>query len=103
MLPAELGGDDHFATERFKGFTHQLLVGEWSVDFRRIEKRDATLDRLVHERDHLLFVGRRVAKTHPHTAQPEGRYFKTAASKLTFFHFLSFYSSWILACPLANI
>ncbi len=72
VFEPELGGDDHLAAERFQGFADQLLVRERPIDLRRIEKGHTVLDRLVHKGQHFLFVGRLIAKAHPHTAQPQG-------------------------------
>jgi hypothetical protein len=54
-------------------FTKEFFVGEWAIDFSRIEEGDATVNRSVKKRDHLLLVANRaIAKTHPHAAQTEG-------------------------------
>ena len=71
VLPAELGGDHHLSLERLQRFADQFLVRERPIHFRRIEEGDAALDSLVKKSDHLLFVGRLVAKTHSHAAEPE--------------------------------
>jgi hypothetical protein len=37
-LESELGGDHHLSAERRKGFTKEFFVGEWTLDFSRIEE-----------------------------------------------------------------
>jgi hypothetical protein len=64
--------------ERRQRLADQLLVGEGAVDLGRVEEGDAAVHRRVEKIDHLLLVGRRIAKAHPHTAQPEGGNFQTA-------------------------
>ncbi len=86
MFPPKLGGDDHLPAKWLQCFTHQLLVGERPVHFRRVEKGDPALDRRAQEGDHLLFVGRPVAIAHAHAAQPESRDFQPAFSKFSGLH-----------------
>ena len=88
VFPPELGGDHHLALVGFQRFAHQLFVGERPIHFRSVEEGDAVVDCRVKEIDHFLFVGRRVAKAHPHAAQPESRDFQTAISKFSCLHFL---------------
>src|SRR5262245_550681 len=86
VLKAELCGDHHLSAERLKRFTHEFLVGERPIDFSRIEEGDAALNGCVEKGDHLLLVGRRVAKAHAHTARPKSRSFQVAVSKCSFLH-----------------
>ncbi len=89
-LVPELGGDHHFPAERSQRFAHEFFVGEWTIDFSRIEEGDATLNRRVKKSDHLLLVGNRVfIMAHPHAAEPESRNFQAAFSKFSFLHFLN--------------
>lgn len=43
----------------------------------------------MEEGNHRLFVGRAVAKTHSHAAEPEHRDFQPAVAKFAFLHFLN--------------
>jgi len=43
----ELGGNHHLVTKGGKRFAHELLVRERTVDFRRVEERDAARDGLL--------------------------------------------------------
>src|SRR5947208_8362933 len=50
-------------------------------------ERDTSLHRGVEKRNHLLLVSwRSVGPTHSHAAEPNGRYFQIAVSKLAFLH-----------------
>ena len=50
--------------------SYSFFVGKGAIDFGRIEEDDTAFHRLSQKSDHLLFVGRRVALAHAHTAQP---------------------------------
>jgi len=41
VFEPELGGDYHLSAERGKRFTKEFFVGEWTIDFSRIEEGDA--------------------------------------------------------------
>src|SRR5205823_1602934 len=93
LLPAgitsdpELGGDHHLCAHRGQGLAHELFVGVRTVDFGGIEERDAAFDGRADERDHRLLVRwETVALAHPHAAEPEGRDFEIALSKVAFLH-----------------
>src|SRR4051812_32647657 len=58
-LESELGGDLYLLTYWLQGFTHQLLVYERTINFRRIEQRYAAIHSRADQRDHLLSVARR--------------------------------------------
>ena len=71
--PSELRRDHHPIAEWSKRFAHEFFVGEWTIDFRSIEKCDAAFDRRPNQGDSLLLVHRwTVAKAQPHAAQPNG-------------------------------
>jgi len=91
-LEPELGGDHHLSAERRKRFTKEFFVGEGTVDFSRIEEGDASVNRRVKKRDHLLLVANRaVAIGHSHTTEPESRNFQVTVSEFTLLHFLNSY------------
>ena len=88
VFEPELGGDRHLTAERLKRLAHKVFVGERSVHFGRIEEGDATVNRGVQERDHLLpGTDRAVAEAHSHAAEPESRNFQVAVSKFAQLHF----------------
>jgi hypothetical protein len=89
-LEPKLGGDHHLSAERRKRFTKEFFVGEWTIDFSRIEEGDATVNRRVKKGDHVLLVSNRaIAKAHPHATEPESRDSQFAVSEFAFFHFLN--------------
>jgi hypothetical protein len=49
VFETELGGDHYLAAQRFKRFSHQVFVGEWTIDLSRIEESDAALDGFMKE------------------------------------------------------
>src|SRR5262245_37446428 len=49
---AELGGDHHLTANGRERLTHELLVGEWTIDFSCVEECHTTIDRCSNERDH---------------------------------------------------
>src|SRR5262245_59194758 len=55
-VEAEFGGDHDLIAERLKRFAHDLLIGEWAVDFRGIEEGDAAFDSCTDQRDSRLLV-----------------------------------------------
>jgi hypothetical protein len=75
VFEPELGGNHHLPAIRLQRFTHQFLVGKRPVHYRGVEEGHAAVDCRMQESDHFLLIGRPVAKTHPHTAQPERRDF----------------------------
>ena len=84
-IEAELGGDHHLSAERRQRFAHELLVGEWAVDFGGVEEGDAALDGRADQRDScLLFDRRTVAKAQPHAAEADGRDFQLLFPSLRF-------------------
>jgi hypothetical protein len=90
VFKPEFGGDYHLSAERIKRFTKEFFVDEWTIDFSGIEEGDATVNRRVKKRDHLLLVGNRAfIMAHSHATEPKGRDFQIAVSKFTFLHFLN--------------
>ena len=84
---SEFGGDHHSLAHRSQRFADEFFVGERAVNFGRVEKGDATFHRCADKRNHLLLILRRpVAKTHPHTAQPDRRDFQATLSKFALLH-----------------
>src|SRR5216117_1646904 len=84
---SEFGGDHHSLAHRSQRFADEFFVGERAVNFGRVEKGDATFHRCADKRNHLLLILRRpIAKTHPHTAHPDGRDFQATLSKFALFH-----------------
>ena len=85
--PTELRCDHHSAPEGSEGLADQFLVRVWTVNFGRIEKRDAPLHGGSQQRDHRVPVrNRAVGPTHPHATETESRHFKGALPQLTFLH-----------------
>jgi hypothetical protein len=61
------------------------------VDLGGVEEGDAALNGGTNQTDQVLRVWRwPVALAHAHAAEPEGRDFQVADSKLSLLHFLSF-------------
>jgi hypothetical protein len=84
---AELGGNHHLPAERRQCFPKEFFVGEWTIDFRRIEEGDAAVNRRVQKSDHLPLVGDRAfMMAHSHATEPKGRDFQIAVSKFSFLH-----------------
>jgi hypothetical protein len=87
----ELGGNNHSLTKGREGFTQELFVREWAVDFGRVEKCDATVHGVAEKRDHLLLVfGRAIRKTHAHAAEAKSRDFQISFPKFALLHCFSF-------------
>ncbi len=55
----ELGGHHHLVVERFQRFSHDLLVGERTVDLGRVKKRHAAFDGRPDEGNGVVAVGQR--------------------------------------------
>src|SRR5947209_19871121 len=53
---AELRGEDELLAATPDCPAHELLVGEWPVHVRGVEKRDAELERSLNRRDRLGVV-----------------------------------------------
>src|SRR6478752_6105594 len=69
---AELRRDDDLVADRLQGLTNDLLVRERPVHLGRVEERDAVVDGLAQERDHVrAFGGRAETLADPHAAQPD--------------------------------
>jgi hypothetical protein len=99
VFESEFGGDHDLAAKWFKRFAHQIFIGKWTIDLRRIEEGDTPFNRRVKKSDHLLPVtNRRVAISHPHAAESESRDFQIAVSKFTLLHFLLSLYVQILLC-----
>src|SRR5271165_2228891 len=87
FLEAEFGGDHHLGTERLKRLAEQLLIGERSIGFGRVEEGDAALEGGADEPDgRLLFGCRAVAVAQPHAAETEGGDFQSAFAECALFH-----------------
>ncbi len=100
MFEPEFGRDHHLSAEGGERLAHQFFVGEGTVDFRRVEKGDASFDRRVQKIDHLRAgANRRIAKGHTHTAQPERRNFQTAVAKFSCLHLFLRFRSGVLPRP----
>src|SRR5437016_1842358 len=86
-LPPELRRDYDISARRSECFTYQFFIQERAVYLGSIEERDTSLYRGTEKRNHLLLVSwRSVGPTHSHAAEPNGRYFQIAVSKLAFLH-----------------
>ena len=57
-VEAEFGGDDDLLADRPQRLADHLFVGEWSIDFRRVEEGDASSTAVADQRDALLLVER---------------------------------------------
>src|SRR5262245_2439338 len=80
-------------TKRSEGFTHQLFIGERTIDLSRVEERDAAFHGCPDKRDCLLLIhSGTVAKAHAHTAEADGRDFQITFSKFALLHGSSFLS-----------
>jgi hypothetical protein len=87
QVEAELCGDDHLVANGLERFTHDFLVGERTVDFRRVKEGDAAIHGLADERDGLIFAqGMAVAEVQAHAAEADGRDFQVAFTELAFLH-----------------
>ena len=86
-VEAELGGDDDLVAERPQRFADDVLVGEWAVNFGRVEEGHAAVHRRA-DQGHALVLGefRGVAETDPHAAETNGRNLEAAAAEFTRFH-----------------
>src|SRR5262249_42760688 len=85
-IEAELGGDDDLLSHRSQGFTHQFLVREGTVGFRRVEESDTVLDGGADERNALSLIdGRTIAEAQSLASQAQGRDFQ-AATECAFLH-----------------
>lgn len=80
-VEAELGGDDDPVANGLERLPDQLLVDEGSVDFGRIEERDAKIHCRADHVDHLgALRWRPVGHAHAHAAVTDGRDFKRVRS-----------------------
>ena len=86
-VESKFSRDHDLIAKRRESFADEFLVYKRPVNLRRVKKRDAVLDRRTDQRDAVLSFDRRpVAKTQPHTAEPDCRYFQIAFSKFSFLH-----------------
>jgi hypothetical protein len=84
---AELGRDHDLLAHRRKGFAHEFFVRIRPVGLGRVEEGDAALEGRPNEGDHLLLVGGwAIPEAHAHAAEPDGRDFQVAGSKLSLLH-----------------
>ena len=69
----ELGRDHHLIAHRSQRLADQFLVCVGSVNLRRVEKRNAAIDRPANQSDHLSLFRerRRVRKAHAHAPEPQ--------------------------------
>ncbi len=82
-------GTSGSTTKRCERFSDQFLIGMRTIDFGRIEERNATLDRSAQESNHLVPVGYgSVGPAHAHTAEAESRNFQRIRSAVSEFAFL---------------
>src|SRR5262249_13490939 len=77
---AELRGDHDAIAPAADRFAAELLVVADPLQFRRIEKIDAKVERAPKRRDRLVFVALPVELRHAHTAEPEARNSQRASS-----------------------
>ena len=85
-LEAELGGDGHLVADRREGLADQFLVDIGTVDFRRVEERDAPLVGIANQTDALGPINARpvVAAAERHVAEANLRHLQ--ASQFPRFH-----------------
>lgn len=87
QIETEFGGDDDPIAHRRQRFAQQLLVRERTINLGGIEERHPLVNRGADQFDRLPFVGgRALAKTQPHAAQPQRRYFQPFAPQLACLH-----------------
>ena len=87
-LEAELGRDGHLVADRCEGLADQFLVDIGTVDFRRVEERDAALVGIANLTDALGPVNARpvVAAAERHVAEANLRHLQ--ASQFPRFHYV---------------
>ena len=89
-VEAELGGDHDLLTHRAQRLADQFLIDERTIDFRRVEKGHATIDRGAEQRHALVLRKRvRIAEADPHAAEADGRDMKAAAAEFACLHDVS--------------
>src|SRR5262245_17773908 len=77
-------------TEGSKRLAKQFFILERSVNFSRVEKRNAFFNCGANQRDSVLWIHRLTeSEAHSHTAESERRNFQITFSKFALFHFLS--------------
>jgi hypothetical protein len=74
---AELGSQDHALAAAANRLPDQLLVGEGTVDVRRVGKIDAQIKCSMDSRDGLRLVSRPVELRHAHTPKSNGGYHRS--------------------------
>ena len=75
----KFSGNHHVFAQRGKCFADEFFIGEPSVNFCGVEKRDSAFDGRANQRNHFLFVFRWTKpKAHPHTTESNRRYLKPA-------------------------
>jgi hypothetical protein len=87
-LEAELGGDGDLVADRREGLADQFLVDVRTVDFRRVEERDAPLVGIANQTDALGPFNARtvVAATEGHVAEANLRHLQ--APQFPGFHYV---------------
>jgi len=86
-IESKFCGNHHLLAERGKGFAYEFFIGEWAVNFGRVEESDATLDSRADQRDTLFLVySRAIAKAQSHATEPQSRNFEAAFSKFALLH-----------------
>ena len=76
-IPAELRGDDDLIADGSQSLTHEFLIREWPVCFRRVEDRHAALGGGANDPDAFLPVCRRtVAVAQAHATVSDSGYFQ---------------------------
>ena len=87
---SELRRDDRFVAASGERSSDELLVhAVLAVHVRRVEHRDAQLERTMDGGDRLPgFSGRPVERGHPHTPESQRRHFETGRSELASLHAL---------------
>src|SRR2546427_10420066 len=83
---AELRGQDHPVAAAPDRPAHELLVGEWAVHVRGVEKRDTELERAVNRRDRLRVVAGAVELRHPHAPEAQSGHHQPLGAKLPLLH-----------------
>src|SRR6185312_5043500 len=79
---AKLGGDDRAGAPPLESLTEKLLVVAFAVGIRRVEKRDALIQRFVDQRDAGRIVGVAINAGKRHAAKPDSRNANSAFAEL---------------------